>query len=73
MKSKSGNVRCPYCNKTFGDDQRACTQHVKAKHSGKAKSYVDAVYTAVDELDLPDGAHFAMLEEFGVSTEDLAP
>jgi hypothetical protein len=82
----SGGVLCGIngCSRAFGD-KRALHQHRCAKHWRKRPAVkpdnarplggwsADDVYSFVEDMDLPDGAHWAMIEELsGLEPGDFA-
>lgn len=80
-------VPCEHCGRKFADsnDVRQHTRHrhpsvkLPPKRKGddrrarRAAMQPDDAYAFVDSLDLPDGAHWAMLEEMtGLEPADFA-
>jgi hypothetical protein len=83
LERAAKTVPCGHCSRKFTDDN-AVRQHVRHRHPHvkgvkRASQPVRAVmdpddaYTFVDALDLPDGAHWAMIEEMtGLEPADFA-
>lgn len=84
MTDKTYTCTLDGCGKTFAN-QQAKNDHRRDKHGKKARQAdphrrrvmagVDRgfVYDFVDAMDLPDGAHWAMIEEFsGLEPGDFA-
>lgn len=79
------NTPCPHCSRKLADDN-AVRQHIRHRHPDvkhvpgvkRAKRAAPRMtaqdaYDFVDSLDLPDGAHWAMLEELtGLEPGDFA-
>lgn len=80
MKGKLKQFECSVCGKRFAT-KNAMQQHKRDAH-GDAKAdnekplsgwSSDWVYDFVDDMDLPDGAHWALIEELsGLEPGDFA-
>ena len=71
---------CKTCGKRFASD-KSMQQHGRAAHSKVRKIAIpfanmghQDVYDLVESMDLPDGAHWAMIEELsGLEPSDFLP